>query len=958
MATLTLRPDSAGDDTLWTPNTGANYAAVDEAVSDDDTTYVARAGTEVDDLYNLATDALLTGATISNVTIYASAKYVESGTGTLSTSPTLKLGCKAGGTEYWDTGDTITSSYAQYSHSLDLNPADSAAWEKADIDALQVGIRSAQTTGTGSKVRVPRVTQVWIVVTYTISYTLTCEYGSFAASGQNANLSACRKQVCEHVSFSLAGQDAILSYSEEEAVTYTLTCDAGSFTLTGQDAGVLAARKLTLEYGRFLIYGGGFPTLLDDLSAYYDLEEESGTRIDAHGTNNLTDGNTVTRADGIAGYSAQFTATNSEYLYATSNTALSVYGTSFTVAAWVYIDSKGANRPIIARETVSTTRDYILLYLNSTDRFKFDIYTTGGTLIATVSANSFGSPSLGSWNYVVAWHDIDADTINIQVNNGAIDSVATGGGNTADTSAIFYIGGRPGAAQYHNGRIDGCGVWKRVLTSIERSQLYNSGSGLNYTAINPSGYSARKTIATASGRWFGRAATKVINGVVAMVYYESSAHVLNDGELHIRFSDDYGNTWSDEDKYIDGTSITGFPMNPPDCAAGQDAGEPWLYVAPSGNLLLHMWRVDYNVDNDGTYQSRSTDGGLTWSTPAQIDFTGITDDTLVFATDDDFVYDGVIYAAARVYQSAATSPGQAILIKSTNDGVAWEKVSVICDFSEAGGQGSQEAGIEYLGSNIIIAMIRDNAHVASYKRVSTDMGATWGSLINVTSTVGIAGRQRVYTLAHFMGESNWWTDTNLIMVGFEHQVSGSTWGRRNCYWLSYDSGDNWSSPFYLDISAEDGGYGDVFYYPGFGRWVFVTNYGNADDSDLIQYDIEIFTNLYAQRKLTAEAGSYTLNGQDAALVAARKLTAEYGGYTLTGQDAALTVARKLAMEYAAYTLTGQDAGLIAARLLALAYGAFVLTGQDAEITWQPFTPVPPGRIYRPSADNRVYRPKE
>ncbi|HUV56647.1 MAG TPA: hypothetical protein VMV84_05375, partial [Dehalococcoidales bacterium] len=38
--TVTIRPGSAGDETNLTPNTGANWAAVDEATSDDDTTYV------------------------------------------------------------------------------------------------------------------------------------------------------------------------------------------------------------------------------------------------------------------------------------------------------------------------------------------------------------------------------------------------------------------------------------------------------------------------------------------------------------------------------------------------------------------------------------------------------------------------------------------------------------------------------------------------------------------------------------------------------------------------------------------------------------------------------------------------------------------------------------------------------------------------------------------------------
>ena len=264
MSTVTLRPDGAGDDTNWTPNTGANYAAVDEVENDADTTYVARDGTEVDDLYAIATDAALTGATISNVRVYASSKYVESGAGVLSTSPTLKLGVKSGGTEYWDAGDTITSSYADYYQDWATNPADSAAWEKADIDALQVGIRSAQTSGTGSKKRVPYVTQVWVIVTYTAgaTYTLTMGSGSYSQTGQAVSLLASRKLTIGQGSHTLTGQAVSLLAGRK------LVVSNGSYSLTGQAVVLLASRIISIGYGSYaltgqdvdIVYSGGGPT--------------------------------------------------------------------------------------------------------------------------------------------------------------------------------------------------------------------------------------------------------------------------------------------------------------------------------------------------------------------------------------------------------------------------------------------------------------------------------------------------------------------------------------------------------------------------------------------------------------------------------------------------------------------------------------------------------------------------
>lgn len=116
--------------------------------------------------------------------------------------------------------------------------------------------------------------------------------------------------------------------------------------------------------------------------------------------------------------------------------------------------------------------------------------------------------------------------------------------------------------------------------------------------------------------------------------------------------------------------------------------------------------------------------------------------------------------------------------------------------------------------------------------------------------------------------------------------------------------------------------------------------------------------LAAARLITAVYGAFALTGQDAALYFGRLITAVYGAFALTGQDAGLLAARQLELTYGDFSLSGQDAGLAAARLLVLVVDAFALSGQDAEITWQLFIPVPPGRIYRPAADNRVYRPKE
>src|SRR4051812_43478016 len=90
--------------------------------------------------------------------------------------------------------------------------------------------------------------------------------------------------------------------------------------------------------------------LLTNLASYWKLEEASGTRADEIGSQTLTDNNTVTQAVGKLGNAAQFTAANSESLSHADSATLSLGADQdFTLGAWVYLDSKGANRVIASK---------------------------------------------------------------------------------------------------------------------------------------------------------------------------------------------------------------------------------------------------------------------------------------------------------------------------------------------------------------------------------------------------------------------------------------------------------------------------------------------------------------------------------------------------------------------------------------------------------------------------------
>jgi hypothetical protein len=142
----------------------------------------------------------------------------------------------------------------------------------------------------------------------------------------------------------------------------------------------------------------------------------------------------------------------------------------------VYLDSKSARRPFVSKFNAAGQREYLLEYFNSSDRFRFVVSNDGSASVALV-ANTAGSPATATWYFVVGWHDSVNNTLNVQVNDGPVDSVAHSAGVFVGTET-FRIGS--GAGFFMDGRVDEVGFWKKVLSTAERSALYNGGNGRTY----------------------------------------------------------------------------------------------------------------------------------------------------------------------------------------------------------------------------------------------------------------------------------------------------------------------------------------------------------------------------------------------------------------------------------------------------------------------------------------------
>lgn len=268
---------------------------------------------------------------------------------------------------------------------------------------------------------------------------------------------------------------------------FTIGRYGGGAFMNGKIDGVLFAKRVLDASERTAFYNFGlagveYPfgrtpsvnPLLTAMQAYWPLSSVA----DAHGANTLTNNNGATFVAGKVGNAVQLVAASSQYLSIADNAALSMGDIDFTIGAWVYLDTKTADGSIIGKWGGSQ-QEYLLSYINSTDRFRFAVSSTGSNTI-TLTANTFGSPSLATWYYVMAWHDSNLNTISIQINGGTTDSIGHALGVFNGTQGV-NLGANAGVSSFVNGRIDSAFVSKRLYSAAERTALYNYGlQGVEY----------------------------------------------------------------------------------------------------------------------------------------------------------------------------------------------------------------------------------------------------------------------------------------------------------------------------------------------------------------------------------------------------------------------------------------------------------------------------------------------
>ena len=205
-------------------------------------------------------------------------------------------------------------------------------------------------------------------------------------------------------------------------------------------------------------------------------------------------------------------------------------------------------------------------------------------------------------------------------------------------------------------------------------------------------------------RWSNGAATGILTGV----------------------SFDHGQTWT--------ISIASLSQ----CSGGtfQRASDPWISISPNGTAYQSALGTNISsLTTTGVLVSRSSDGGMTWSSPITVDGSSGSDKESITADPTDSNY---IYAVWDETDIANLQP--AAFSRSTDGGVTWEPAVTIYDPGVDAFTSGNQIAVLPSGTLLDVFISGSDGQPDQIAIVrSTDQGATWSvpTIVATDDDIGI-----------------------------------------------------------------------------------------------------------------------------------------------------------------------------------------------------------------------------
>jgi len=213
--------------------------------------------------------------------------------------------------------------------------------------------------------------------------------------------------------------------------------------------------------------------ITDNLQAWWDYEEASGTRYDETSNNNDLDqvGSGYNQVTGKLGCGAEGTISSRGLAINWGDqTNLALTGDQ-TWAGWVRFDA-GSSGYWFARFGQNA-----IFFDNAQQEI---VWSTWGTSSVRDDFSTNFYITDATWTFIVATYTQSTKTKVIYKNDSVSDSHVA-----IHTNAIKSVAGAMNVPYTSPGNqaVDAVGIWTRVLTAAERTFLYNGGTGRSYDDI-------------------------------------------------------------------------------------------------------------------------------------------------------------------------------------------------------------------------------------------------------------------------------------------------------------------------------------------------------------------------------------------------------------------------------------------------------------------------------------------
>ncbi len=214
-----------------------------------------------------------------------------------------------------------------------------------------------------------------------------------------------------------------------------------------------------------------------------NANDESGNGNNATNTNA-----TITTDRNGIGNSAYTFNGSSNFIEIPDSQPLRLSNTDFTISFWVNVNtfSNGSNVTSFLCKRGSGSNNGWIVDANSGDSYALEYCVSSGS---NPQVNTITTISSNVWHNLIVRYSLATQNITFYY-DGVLDSSPSSILPTPNSScsSVLRFGwdtGSPTGPYWLNGKLDDIGIWNRVLTQQEITNLYNAANCANNTAITP-----------------------------------------------------------------------------------------------------------------------------------------------------------------------------------------------------------------------------------------------------------------------------------------------------------------------------------------------------------------------------------------------------------------------------------------------------------------------------------------